>query len=768
MIFADYPGHFVAITLLILSAGFVFLAFYSNELQKDKYKYLRVILPGLKVLTIMILLLILWNPSHSELVNSTSKNSVLVLFDTSKSMSVKEDFQKTRLDKALGIFEEIFISSNEDTPEYKILGFDNDVYHSGSTQLLRRWGNQTNMHKVIEMLGKYDKINSETEIDTSDSIDPNEDEETLIANPSTEFRMVSLSNHYFSDTKGAIIFTDGQADDNRAATYLPLNRTDFPIVLVGIGLRKAGIDIELKSVKAPLKALIDSIYNVDVLVSSKTLPGEPVIVELLKDEVVIDSFEISPEKFTENKQHDTGNNNDDMKTVVNFTVAANVLGDHSISARVKEIENEMNLANNIQSTIVEVIDSENMNVLYYTQAAEFNAGKLRQVLSLDPRVNLNFCMDAIKSAELSTKANKKLGYTMLPETKEEFNQYDIIILGNCWLDNLSSTQIDALYDFVVRRGGGLLLLPGREEYGPALWKNAKAKSLLPVIFNSNEPKLWPPEPQPVKLTLEGENTKIFSQDEIPRYDFPVSAFYNIEKPKPASTTLAISGDMPLVTFHRIGKGRVCLLNISKLFQWYREDKKGGDLYNLISGLTSYLGQNRGNSSKVELFAERTNQENNNIRFTAYVCDNAFSALEQANVLLNFNNQTYIMDSAGDGYYIMEIENIDTQRIVASAQAEFAGEFLGQNSITVNLPSRKNEMSDILFNEDFLQSLAKQLNGKYIYAEDIDSDIAKIFDAQTQLGYTREIESIWPRWSLFAVLCFILSFEWFIRRAKGLV
>ncbi|MEJ2648549.1 MAG: hypothetical protein P8016_09110 [Sedimentisphaerales bacterium] len=127
-----------------------------------------------------------------------------------------------------------------------------------------------------------------------------------------------------------------------------------------------------------------------------------------------------------------------------------------------------------------------------------------------------------------------------------------------------------------------------------------------------------------------------------------------------------------------------------------------------------------------------------------------------------------MEPSGSGYYVAEIDNVETDRIVASAQAEIGGVFLGEKPVAVNLPSRKTEMSDTQFNEQFLEALAKQLNAEYVYADDVDSDIINQFDAQTQAGHTRQITSIWPNWLLWGLLCLVLGLEWFIRRAKGLV
>ncbi len=98
MIFADYPGHLIAGLLLIVSAVMMFFAFRCRQFQKaarQSYKWPLIVL---QYIAIVILLLILWNPSRPKVSETLSRNSVLAFFDTSESMSVVENGRVNRLD----------------------------------------------------------------------------------------------------------------------------------------------------------------------------------------------------------------------------------------------------------------------------------------------------------------------------------------------------------------------------------------------------------------------------------------------------------------------------------------------------------------------------------------------------------------------------------------------------------------------------------------------------------------------------------------------
>ncbi|MFC1781331.1 hypothetical protein ACFLZ8_03610 [Planctomycetota bacterium] len=751
MVFVDYPGHFIAVVLLAIFAGLVLLVFHCRQLHKSRYRIYRPIFMLLRYASIVILLLILWNPSRSLQVDTTARNSVLTLFDTSRSMSVPEDANTTRLEKALNIFNRTFSPSSAKGPEFKIFGFDNQVYHSGSTRLLRRWGSKTDFKNVVVTLSKYDIVQTENQTSeklAQDGITPTNENENIQSQE--------------QNIKGAVIFTDGQADDLSISGYLPLEREDFPVLIVGIGSRKKNPDVEIKSIDAPAMVALDSVYNVEVVVKAVNLNSRPATIELLKDGRLIDSNQLESELFVSDNL--SGYND----VTVKFSVAANNPGERSFTVRAKQLENEINTANNIRGTVVEVVEAEQLNVLYYSQAATFNFGKIRQVLARDKRIRLNLGMDAIINVGLLFEASEYCGYVMLPNTSREFNKYDIIILEQCQLDSFTGEQIDGLYNFVTQRGGGLILLPGRGDYGPGGWQNNKVKSLFPVIFTEGDNKLWPPNPGSIELTAEAVNYDIFDSEYLEENDIEASAFYQVAKIKPAADTLATSGAVPLVCLHRIGRGKVCLLNISQLFLLYREDNQGGLLYKLVSGLISHMGVKPAASAGVELFAERSNTSDDVIRYSAFVCNSSFNPVENANVLLEVDRDILTMNPTGQGYYVVESDNHGSDTVVATAQAEFAGVFLGEKKIAIHLTSVKNEMDDTQLNEEFMQALAARLKGTYVHEDDIEKDIAKMFDSQTRSGSTMRLTSVWPKWSLFFVICALLTIEWFLRRTKGLV
>lgn len=768
MIFIDYPGHLVAVLLTAVLAALTVFAFRTGEIRHAKLSRYRLPLILLQYGSILTLLLILWNPSRAKLSESLSNGSVLAIFDTSESMSVVEDGRFTRLDKALNVFEEKFRSSEEDGAGYRIFGFDSKSYHSGSRDFLRCWGKQTDMHGVFSMLGRYEL--TDAKLNTS----------SIKSQKNREQRPAAKKDKVI----GAVIFTDGQADDKNIDTYLPIADKEFQVVIVGVGSRDKPADVAVTSIDAPPQMAIDTACNITVKIAARNLRQENVTVELLKDEFVIDSRKIPANAFTRANQasgasvsrasrtrFDGGTPSTpapDKNVTVEFKIGTNSLGNHVYSVRATTLEREVNQANNVRSTVIEVVEETRLKVLLYSQVANFNIGKARQALAKDSKIQLDLSLDVIRSPALAEKASNMCGYVKLPTNRRRFYEYDIIVLGPCDMAALTKVQIDGLYSFVVDRGGGLIILPGKVDLGPAAWTDKKARALVPVVFDIDEPTIWPDTADKLELTLEGIDSNIIGTEAIEDYDEPALPYYRIPYSKPAATTLAAVNGTPVVAIHRVGRGRVCLLNAAKLYRWYREDLDGGLLYKTMAGLTAHMGKITKREAGIELFAERPEGQTDKVRFQAYVCDDSFKAVTGANVLLSIADQVLSMDERGQGYYEALIKDKHSQTAVATAQAEINGVFLGEKTVAVELSPVKSEMTNTDLDEKFLQALAGKVNGKYYHVDEVKENIAQIFVDKAKTIGSRRMTSIWPNWFLLMFLCGILCLGWFLRRSIGLV
>jgi hypothetical protein len=722
MIFADYPGHPIAVVLLGLWVLLMLLAY--RGVKGQNIKTWRWILGSLQYLSIVILFVILWNPSRIEKEQATVRNTVLVFFDTSKSMSVADCDRKTRLEKAVDIFKNNFTTNAPDLPEYRIYGFDTNVYYCGSPDSLHRWGNETKLHKVLNCVNQFDK-----------SFAPDE----------------------FKDRgriAGAIILTDGQAEEKEMGSYTGIISPEMKTLWIGLGTPELRSDIAVTKISAPVKAPIQTSYSVRIYLSGKRLGEQPVKLELYQDDSLVGVKELSCSSISQD-------------TPVDFLVGADTLGSHCLTAKVNGLENESNSGNNMQHALIDVVEPDKLKVLLYSQVANFDIGKVRQALERDEKVQLSFGLDALVATTDSRVSKDFAGQIHLPKTRDQFFAYDVIILGPCVWDQLEPAQIEGLYSFVVDRGGGLILLPGRDIYNLASIQNEKIKTLLPIEFGPGSSPSNISE-NPIQLTTQGIESNILTIDDLQKYPMQASVFYTQTIAKPAAGTLLTCGTDPLVCTHRVGQGFVVFINSYGLFEWYRADIQGGLLQRLMSGLTSYTGRVNRLDAGIKLFAKRASENPTKIIFEALVYDRQFLPVNGATVLLTLDNRKICMTPTDKNRYRAELENLSKQNFLVHAESQLNNNFLGEKKQVFNLPPCRSEMDQVELDITFLTSLAEKTTGKYLDADRVDQNTSKEFQATSRVGKFSRMISVWPRWPLFLTLCLLLSVNWFIKRRLGLI
>ena len=717
----DYPGHLVACGGLLLLLAIVVQAYRRQEFRNAG---LRSWAFGfLSFIPVAVVWILLWNPSHSVYSDRTVPNKVLAFFDTSRSMSISDREDRPRLDEAMEVFRKRFDPENPETPSFSLYGFDEEVYECDSMQTLRRWGSRTDLRSAIGLL--------RNEI----------------------VRSASAENPLEGDVVGAVFFTDGQAEEKIAAAYPLLPDSGAHTIWVGVGSKKPPSDVAVLAVSAPRKVQVNDVYRVDATVAREGVAPASTSVSLLRDGNTIGVERVI---WPEDSKIET----------VTFSVGAGKLGADTLTVRVGKWPGEADISNNVRRVTVQVVEEPRLKVLFHSKVLCFDTGKVRQALARDKKIDLDLGLDVVNAAGLPHSEEPLPGQVALPRTKEDFFKYDVIVTEPITIESLTTDQAIGIYSFVVERGGGLLLLPGRTGFVQGWWDNEKIRSLLPVetgvgLMTQSSIQKGPPE-----LTREGLQSRILSATDFVGFSAVASTYYSELRKKPAATILASLGGEPLACVHRVGRGQVCLLNTSRLFDWYREDSDGGLLRGYLSGLTTCMGRVPGTESGVDLFATRSVQSPGEIVFEASIRDSDLNPVENATVLLETGNDLFRMSPAGGGRYHVAVEGVTEESVVASAQAELNGTFLGERVLTATLPLPRGEMDQVYLDEGFLQDLSARLGGEYRYVDDLDEKTAKSFAATKEIRALSRMESAWTRWWLFLALLAWMSGNWLLRRTLG--
>ena len=719
MTFIDYPGHWLAGLALLLITAWILWAFATGRLTRLGWR--RWGLALLAWCPLLMVLGLLANPGRLDQRSHQRPCTVLALFDTSESMSIHTD-ETTRLDQALNGFQVAFAPEDRTSPTFQYYGFAERCTPVTSLDRLPRWGRRSSLTEAWSLLNPW------------------------LARPST-------SDHQLSDISGIVLFTDGQVDQQQAAVYARQENPEIPMILVGVGSEQAQRDVALTRLQAPTCVGLRQAYPVTVTLESTALAGQTLCVDLYLNDHLLHSRNLD---VTDDPQIDN----------MAFDLCGKALGHDLLRVEVRTTEQEDNVRNNQLSSIVQVVANENLKVLLYSEVANMDIGKIRQALLRDEKIELDFRLNAVRNPARVQGDARKSQLVQLPESPNELNRFDVIILGPTEVSRLSDPMVQNLYQFVTQRGGAMILLPARDSMALPQWHNPKMTSLLPVTFSTHRNSLSS-EVHPVHLTDQARAHGCFSDLSVEAFTHETMAAYGQAIKKPAASTWLTAGDIPLVCSHRVGRGRVCLLNCPLLFQWYREDEHGGLLRELLASVTSTLGSVRAEESRIDLVS-RYDDRHQTIQFEALVRDPDFQPAENATVLLTCHNVTHHMQAVAPGRYQVQCDPQQQSSFLAQVKAERSGAFLGERVVAVHLPARPNEMTKPQANKAFLKQLAQHVGATYVDVEQLDRATAQTFASTRTVTEATDLVPLWHRWGLLLVICGTLIAYWFVRRMAGLV
>ncbi len=764
MILADYPGHVAAAALLAVSLAVIILAYHSR-IARHAGAW-RLLLGFLQFAAVAAVVLIIWNPSKPLISETSLRNTVFAIFDTSESMSLDDGHAQDRLRRSLEAFDNVFAPGEPDGPVYVICAFDVDCVPA-SIHELAATGSRTDFHALITFLAARARAappieaaepsddGSAAAIKAAGAVGMDAAAQGRVAEDASSGTASEISRKVGAGrVVGAVVFTDGQADDTDVLGYYPLRNGDFRMLFVGVGSPDAPPDVAVTAIRAPATVAVETPFQVEVDVRATGIGGAPVIVTLYEDALPADVAVVSVP-------------DDDAPVTVTFTIAARSLGIRRLTAYAATSAVEANTANNVRHAVIRAIHAPRLRVLLYTQVASFDVGRVRSSLARDRKIDLHIGFDAFIDPERAASVGATFGNTPLPADRAGFDAWDVIILGPVEFAKLTDAQIEGLYGFVAERGGGVLFLPGRGERDLSATLDHRLRALLPAAVRpagaTGRVLLGNVElaPEAVRLGLVSANA--FESDRL----LTAAAFHPGAAPKPAATVVATVSGEPLIVMQRLGRGRAAFINAHGLHTWYREDLDGGVLQRVLSELTAGLGRTPAAESRIEISAARRSDDPSAVVFDATVWDEDWSPAKGATVLLEVSGVTVRMEESEAGRYAAHLTGVLEEALVARVEAERGGVFLGERVLAAALSPARSEMDRVELNRPFLIALCERLGADYVDLDELDDKAAAVFSASTPI-YESGATSAWRTWPMLAAICALLTTVWFVRRALGLI
>ncbi|MEO7774336.1 MAG: vWA domain-containing protein [Steroidobacteraceae bacterium] len=239
---------------------------------------------------------------------------------------------------------------------------------------------------------------------------------------------------------------------------------------------------------------------------------------------------------------------------------------------------ERNVINNARRHLLSV-PAARRNVLYFDAEPRWEYKFIRRAAELDRGLRL--------ASLVKTTQNKfyRQGVTSSAELSDGFPKdaaslfaYDAVILGNVPATTLTGEQHELLARFVDQRGGGLLLLAGRNALGAGGWSTSALMPLLPTHLPERSAGTFTAGNAQTQLTVYGEQSLVTRLDQEGAQNaklwqtLPALAdTQSLGRLKPGAVvlleSLAAQRRAPLLVWQRYGRGAVWMLGTASTLRW---------------------------------------------------------------------------------------------------------------------------------------------------------------------------------------------------------
>ena len=485
----------------------------------------RVALGVLQSLLIAVLLIMLWRPVLNVERVRDRENVVAVLVDASASMAYGEG-ERSRLQEAASVLQAGTLDALAQTFDVRLFAFSERSHPLKSLQDMPAPGPQTRIGDALREVLR-----------------------TAVSTPLAGVVLVS---------DGAE--NGGTLDEQRLAEIAALG---VPVHTVGVGPEVIRNDLELDSVS----------------VAQQASPGEVLAAEV--------SIRHDSKTRTRLRVYDGGRllaareldlSADAGVTTHTIELPAGEVGVRDLRFTLDPSDGERNTVNNSRNHVVDVRPGRR-SILYVEGEPRWEYKFIRRAAATDGSLRLasvvratpnRYYRQGIAAAEELSRG--------FPQTAEELFAYDAVIIGSFEAAALSAAQHQLLRDFVDRRGGGLLLLAGRDGLSDGGWGRAPLAPALPAHLPGEAAATFAPASVKARPTIYGAQSAVTQLDPDPRRNAELwgslpelADFQPLGNLKPGAVVLleAIEEGRahPLLVWQRYGRGSTYLLATASTWRW---------------------------------------------------------------------------------------------------------------------------------------------------------------------------------------------------------
>ncbi len=576
---------------------------------------------------------------------------------------------------------------------------------------------------------------------------------------------------------GLVVLSDGADNSGGPLTdaILQLRAGGVPVHAVGLGAERFSRDIEISRVEAPRAVLEGSSVAVEVMVTHAGFSGETVTLNVEDGGRILSSQEVTLPVEGE------------VATVsVHFT--ASDAGPRMFRFRVLPEPNELVLENNVRESLVEVRDRAE-KILYFEGEPRFEVGFIRRAVEDDENLRV---VTLVRTAEnkfyrLAVDDEDELAGGF-PSTREELFQYRGLILGSVEASFFTHDQLQMIVEFVGQRGGGLLVLGGRESFAEGGYATTPLANVLPVVI---EPSSYPDtvpfvrEIQ-VRLTPFGVNHPITQiarepDESAARWlELPaLSTLHRITETKPGASTLLLGSggdtdDVVVLAVQRYGRGTALAFSVQDSWLWQMNMPVDDMTHEIFwQQLLRWMVRSVPDQVSVSMPADRAGT-GDDLLITTEVMDSTYLKVNDARVSTWATSPSGISQEVvmewlvdRDGEYRGRYQPVEEGLYEIRTEVTRGDELVGTATTHVQVAEPVDEYFGAQMKSSALRRLARETGGRFYTPETVASLPEDVRYTESGSTVYEELD-LWDMPMVLLLLVGALTLEWGYRKSRGLV
>ncbi len=546
-----------------------------------------------------------------------------------------------------------------------------------------------------------------------------------------------VKNRYSHRNVGAmIVASDGIYNRGMNPAYSS-DFVNFPIYTIALGDTMIRKDIILNKVNFNRIAYLNNEFPVEVIINGKKCDGLSAELTIEKGNSVV---------FRKRVNFKSDNDFVTVKT----HIKAEQIGLQKYKVRLSSIDGEISVTNNKQDIFVDILEGKN-KILLLANSPHPDLAALKQSISN----NINYTFDSYIISDF----DKKLA------------EYNLVILHG--LPSVKN-NITGLLSEIKEQKIPVLYIVTKQTY-LKLFNDQKAGLNLSsenLIYNESQPLVQNDFNLFSLSTNTEKNLNVFPP--------VISPYGNLQLQPTVSVFLkqkigSVNTEEPLFIFNQMPDYKTGVILGEGIWKWrmnnFANDGNFIAFDDLINKSVQFLAL-RVDKSMFRIFHSTNFEENENIEFEAELYNDIYELINQPEVSITITgsdekNYPFYFSKSSNAYFL-DAGNFppDSYSYYAKVQS---GDKIHTESGEFTVSSVSIEEVNTIADHNLLYKLAKDNDGNMIFTENLNDLPMMIKNREdiTSISYSSKkfTEILSLPW-LLAIVLFLLSLEWFIRKRAG--